>query len=197
MASIRLDLGALAARALDAAAEEDASCGGSAGRAVPPWYVFGHSMGAVTGYVMAGRLGELGYGAPSRFIASSFSVPGWHPIPPGMELLPAPELWRVSAERFGVLNGQPIPSPEQMAVHTPVYRADLTAVAGYRPEGLSGLGCPVTVVYAESDMVDRDLAARWAGLSPWPPEIVQVPGGHFHPLELPARLEELILARLR
>ncbi|MDR2611591.1 MAG: alpha/beta fold hydrolase, partial [Deltaproteobacteria bacterium] len=160
------------------------------------YYVLGHSMGAVNGYVMTERLMSLGLGAPARFFASSFSVPGWHPIPPGMPGLPDPEMWRVSAERFGVLNGQPVPSPEQMAIHSPVYRADLRAVEGYRPRRLTRLPCPVTVVYAESDMVDAALASRWAALTASPPEIVKVPGGHFHPLERPGRLEELLLERV-
>jgi pyochelin biosynthetic protein PchC len=153
-------------------------------------------MGVVNGYVMTRRLMDMGLGAPERFFASSFSVPGWHPIPPGMPELPDLEMWQVSAERFGVLNGQPIPTPEQMEIHSPVYRADLRAVEGYRPGVPAPLPCPVTVVYAESDMVDSRLAGRWKGMTPFPPEIIRVPGGHFHPVEMPGRLEDIMLARI-
>jgi surfactin synthase thioesterase subunit len=166
------------------------------GSAFPGYFVFGHSMGAVCGYVMTERLMALGYGPPRRFFASSFSVPGWHPIPPGMADLPDLQMWQESALRFGVLNGQPVPDPERMETHSPVYRADLRAVEGYRPGRLTVLPCPVTVFYAESDMVDGELAGRWRGLSARPPEIVRVPGGHFHPLERPGQLEGLLLARL-
>ncbi|MDR1312477.1 MAG: alpha/beta fold hydrolase [Deltaproteobacteria bacterium] len=182
-----------------AAAAADGGASARAGEAVGervPYCVFGHSMGVVNGYVMTERLMESGYGPPERFFASSFSVPGWHPIPPGMPELPDVEMWLESAARFGVLNGQPVPSPETVESHSPVYRADLKAVEGYKPERLTALPCPVTVVYAESDMVDYGLAARWEGLTPYPPEIIRVPGGHFHPLELPGQLQGILLERL-
>ncbi|MDR1040385.1 MAG: alpha/beta fold hydrolase [Deltaproteobacteria bacterium] len=199
MEAIREDLAAIACAALDGAgaAGQRGAPSGSPGTVVTDrrYHVFGHSMGVVNGYVMTERLMAMGCGAPLRFFASSFSVPGWHPIPPGMPELPDYEMWRESALRFGVLNGQPIPTPEQMEIHSPVYRADLRAVEGYRPRRLTPLPCPVTAVYAETDMVDAGLVSRWEGHCA-SLETVLVPGGHFHPLENPGRLEELILARI-
>jgi surfactin synthase thioesterase subunit len=190
MGEIREDLARLAAAELRRP-------GAGEGAPGPARYlVFGHSMGAVNGYVMAGRLAAMGLGYPARFIASSYSVPGWHPIPPGMADLPDLEMWLESAMRFGILNRRPVPDRAQMAAHSRVYRADLRAVEGYRPGDPAGLPCPVTAVYAEDDMVDEGLVRRWQGLTPYPLEVVRVPGGHFHPLEHPGTIEEIILGRL-
>jgi medium-chain acyl-[acyl-carrier-protein] hydrolase len=202
MEGIREDLGRQAAEALGDAPPKrrEGGAAGSppetAGRDLPAYAVFGHSMGVVNGYVMTERLMDLGYGPPARFFASSFSVPGWHPIPPGMPELPDYEMWRESALRFGVLFGQPIPSPEQMELHSHVYRADLKAVEGYRPQALTRLPCPVTAIYAENDMVDAGLVSRWNEIAVSPPETIRVPGGHFHPLEEPGQLEDILLDRL-
>jgi surfactin synthase thioesterase subunit len=161
------------------------------------YYVFGHSMGALNAFLLALAITGAGLGAPRRLFLSSYSTPGWHPIPPGMSGLPDLELWETSADRFGVLFGQRVPTEEQMGLFTPVYRADLVAVENYsRPEPIPVLGAPITAVYAESDMVDRALVSAWQGWTSFPLEVIELPGGHFHPLEMPAQLEEIILSRL-
>jgi surfactin synthase thioesterase subunit len=161
------------------------------------YYVLGHSMGALNGFLMADALIKAGFRSPKRLFMSSYSTPGWHPIPPGMSKLPDLEMWKASALHFGVLNNQPIPTPEQMELFSPVYRADLVAVEKYfQPDPIPVIDAPITAVYAESDMVNQAQVEAWRGWSTYPVEIIRVPGGHFHPLERPAQLEAIIMDRL-
>jgi surfactin synthase thioesterase subunit len=161
-----------------------------------PYRVFGHSMGTLVAYLTVNALLERGYRGIKRFFASSNSVPGWHPIPRGMTELPDEEMWLESAKRFGVLNNQPIPPPEQMKIYSDVYRADLRAVMKHKPTETPKLPCPVTVFYAEKDMIDRELAEAWKDFGSMEVEILKVPGGHFHPVENPGIVEKLIIERL-
>jgi surfactin synthase thioesterase subunit len=166
------------------------------GAKTPPYHIFGHSMGALNAFLLAVKLTENGHPPPERLFLSSYSVPGWHPIPPGMAKLPDREMWEESALRFGVLNGEPVPSEERMRLFSPAYRADLLAVEGYRPpEPSPVLDAPLTVFYAENDMVDGELAGAWRDFSSRPLDLVKLPGGHFHPLENPLQLEDILLSR--
>ena len=45
-------------------------------------------------------------------------------------------------------------------------------------------------------MVNAELVAKWRGWTRFPLDMVMVPGGHFHPLERPAQLVELIRGRI-
>ncbi|MDR2353269.1 MAG: alpha/beta fold hydrolase [Deltaproteobacteria bacterium] len=160
------------------------------------YYVFGHSMGALNAYVMIENLLERGWGQPKRFFVSSYSVPGWHPIPPGMSDLPDVKMWLESGQRFGKLNQKALPTPEQIELFSSVYRADLKAVERYLPQRKLFLTVPITVFFAENDMVDYELVRAWEAFTSYPLEIIEVPGGHFHPLENSPYLEKLLIERL-
>jgi surfactin synthase thioesterase subunit len=161
-----------------------------------PYYVFGHSMGALNAYLTTQVLIERGFTNLRHFFVSSYSIPGWHPIPPGMTEMPDEDMWWESAKRFGVLNNQPIPTPEQMELYSNVYRTDLKAVYNFKPKGKSYLPAPISVFYAENDMVDLKLVEPWKDYSHFSVEIIKVPGGHFHPLENPQTIESIIIQRL-
>jgi surfactin synthase thioesterase subunit len=160
------------------------------------YYAFGHSMGALTAYLMIQGLVKRGFSGLKRFFVSSYSTPGWHPIPKGMAEMSDVDMWMESAKRFGVLNDQPLPPLERLEWHSRVYRADLKAVENYAPCEKTSIPSPITVFYAENDMVDLPLVEPWKEYSLAPTEIIKVPGGHFHPLENPELLERLIIERL-
>jgi surfactin synthase thioesterase subunit len=114
-----------------------------------------------------------------------------------MSRLPDLEMWRASAEHFGVLNNQPIPTPKQMELFSSVYRADLEAVEGYKaPDPHPVLDAPITAFIAEDDMLDIGQAAALKGWTSRSFEAIKVEGGHFHPLERPEQLERLLIERL-
>jgi surfactin synthase thioesterase subunit len=162
-----------------------------------PYYVFGHSMGGFNAFLLAFAMAGAGLGPARRFFVSSNSVPGWHPLVPGMSKLPELELWQESARRFGVFNNKPLPTPDQMRRLTPAYRADMEAVAAYRlPDPRPVLGSPITAFYTDDDIVDLPLMEAWEGFTTRSLEIIKLLGGHFHPLERPGQLVDAILPRL-
>jgi surfactin synthase thioesterase subunit len=161
------------------------------------YYIFGHSMGALNAFLLSTRMVKAGIKAPKRLFVSSYSVPGWHPIPKGMTLLSNLDMWRLSAERFGVLNNEPIPTEEQMELFSEVYRADLISVENFKGlDPVPVLDALITAVFAENDMVDYNLVKDWRNFTSRDLEIIMVEGGHFHPLERPLQLEKIILERL-
>jgi surfactin synthase thioesterase subunit len=161
------------------------------------YYIFGHSMGALCGFLLAKNLSEESFGPPKRLFVSSNGTPGWHPIPKGMTELPDLEMWKMSGERFGKLNNQPTPTEEQMELFSDIYRADLIAVQNFhRPEPIWVLSAPITAIYAESDMVDLELVSAWREWTNKALEIIKVKGEHFHALERPKQLEDILIARL-
>jgi surfactin synthase thioesterase subunit len=160
------------------------------------YYAFGHSMGALTAYLLILGLLKRGFTGVKRFFVSSYSVPGWHPIPVGMREMPDEAMWLESARRFGVLNDQPLPPPERMELHSRVYRADLKAVENFTLTEKKLIPSPITVFFAENDMVDLQLAEPWKDFGLFGAEIIKVQGGHFHPLENPDQLQKLVIDRL-
>ncbi len=146
-----------------------------------PFYLFGHSLGALIGFEVCRKLETAGV-APHHFVASGCSAPS---------LLPSERVKNIAkltgkdfAEAigfFGGLSAEVIADEDMRDLLLPGVIADFHMAVGYRYEPGPPLAIPVTVVVGRDDPHVRQVQVE-----PWGNEFTQpvdqrwVDGGHFY-----------------
>jgi surfactin synthase thioesterase subunit len=145
-----------------------------------PYYLFGHSLGALVAFEVGRRLS--GPAAPRHLIASGCSAPS---------LLPSARVKRIAeltgaefAEAIGFFGGlapEVIADPELRDLLLPGLIADFRMAVGYRYRPGQPLAVPATLVVGRDDPhVGPEQIAPWDQEFSWPPERHLVDGGHFY-----------------
>jgi surfactin synthase thioesterase subunit len=157
-----------------------------------PFYLFGHSLGAVVAFEVARRLS--GHRHLRHLIASGCSAPS---LLPTARVVEAARLeGKAFTEAVGFFGGLPpeVVEDEDLAeLLLPGLRRDFRMVAGYRYRPAAPLTIPVTLVNG-----DRDPHIEDAGLGPWQRECTAAPdhrwvnGGHFYFDGRPAAVTDVI-----
>jgi surfactin synthase thioesterase subunit len=163
-----------------------------------PYYLFGHSLGALVAFEVCRRL--TGPAAPRHFIASGCSAPS---------LLPSQRVRRIAtltgaefAEAigfFGGLDPEVIADAELRDLVLPGLIADFRMAVGYCYQPGPPVAVPATVLVGRDDPhVGPEQVALWDREFTWPPERHWVNGGHFYfdagPGAVTGILRSLVLA---
>lgn len=160
--------------------------------AAPGRYAFfGYCGGALLAYLVARRT------APERLFVGSFAAPDLALIPRRLHRLPASLFWDVVLAQGGV--------PPELAERTevrPVFepglRADFALYANYRHRPGGPLDVPITVLYGRDDTeLSRGELLGWRRQTSSPPDLCEVPAGHWFIDEAPAAVAASLAARLR
>jgi surfactin synthase thioesterase subunit len=145
-----------------------------------PFYLFGHSLGALVAFEVCRRLSGLT--APQHFVASGCSAPSLLPSQRVQEI--AKLTGRQFAEAIGFFGGLPaevIADEEMRDLLLPGVITDFHMAVGYRYRPGPRLGVPATLVVGRDDP-----HVKAAQVEPWSDEFVQPPdrhwvdGGHFY-----------------
>jgi surfactin synthase thioesterase subunit len=152
-----------------------------------PYYLFGHSLGALVAFEVCRRLAgpaapEVAAPRPRHFVASGCSAPS---------LLPSPRVRQIAeltgaefAEAIGFFGGlapEVIADPELRDLLLPGLIADFGMAVGYRYRPGARLSVPATLVVGRDDPhVKQEQIAPWDAEFSWPPDRVWVDGGHFY-----------------
>jgi surfactin synthase thioesterase subunit len=146
-----------------------------------PYYLFGHSLGALVAFEVCRRL--AGAAAPPRqFVASGCSAPC---------LLPSARVKQIArltgaefAEAIGFFGGlapEVIADPELRDLLLPGLIADFRMAVGYEYRPGPPLAVPATIVVGREDPhVREEQVAPWDREFTWPPDRHWVDGGHFY-----------------
>jgi medium-chain acyl-[acyl-carrier-protein] hydrolase len=162
-----------------------------------PYALFGHSMGGLLAFALQLDLAaERRYSPADRLFVSSTCFPGHHHIPPDLPALSDQQLWRRSASYFSGMSAEVAASEELMALFAPILRADLRAVLSWSPPHLEATQVPLTVMGGEADIVNREDLEFWRGYTTGEFSLRVLPGNHFHLLENPRPVEEILLSSL-
>lgn len=145
-----------------------------------PFYLFGHSLGALVAFEVCRRL-PAGT-APLHLVASGCAAP---PLLPSRRVRDIARLTgREFAEAVGFFGGLPadvIADDDMRELLLPGVIADFRMAAGYRYQPGPPLAVPATLVVGRDDPHVREEQVRpWAGEFGWPPDLRWVPGGHFY-----------------
>jgi surfactin synthase thioesterase subunit len=163
-----------------------------------PYYLFGHSLGALVAFEVCRRL--AGPAEPRHLVASGCSAPS---------LLPSQRVKQIAelngaefAEAIGFFGGlapEVIADPELRDLLLPGLIADFRMAVGYRYQTGPLLAVPATLVVGRDDPhVKHEQIAPWDREFSWPPDRLWVDGGHFYfntdPGSITGILRSLVLA---
>jgi surfactin synthase thioesterase subunit len=145
-----------------------------------PYYLFGHSLGALVAFEVCRRL--TGQATPRHLIASGCSAPS---LLPSQRVKQIAELTGAEfAEAIGFFGGlapDVIADPELRDLLLPGLIADFRMAVGYRYRPGSPLTVPATLVVGRDDPhVRQEQIAPWDQEFSWPPDRHLVNGGHFY-----------------
>lgn len=163
-----------------------------------PYYLFGHSLGALVAFEVCRRL--TGPAAPRHFVASGCSGPS---------LLPSQRVKDIAkltgaefAEAIGFFGGlapEVIADSEVRDLLLPGLIADFLMAVGYRYRPGPRLAVPAALVVGRDDPhVGQAQIASWDQEFTWPPDRHLLAGGHFYfepdPSAVIGILRSLVLA---
>jgi surfactin synthase thioesterase subunit len=142
-----------------------------------PFYLFGHSLGALVAFEVCRKLPSA-----RHFIASGCSAP---------VLLPSARVLRMAQLTgaafaseiafFGGLAPEVVADPDLRDVLLPGLIADFRMAVGYRYRPAAEIAVPATIVVGRDDPHVRDeQVGPWRQEFTWPPEVRWVAGGHFY-----------------
>ncbi len=163
-----------------------------------PYYLFGHSLGALVAFEVCRRL--TGPAGPRHFVASGCSAPSLLPLQRVKQI--ADLTGAEFAEAIGFFGGiasEVIADPELRDLLLPALIADFRMAVGYRYRTGPALAVPATLVVGRDDPhVKQEQIAPWDREFNWPPDRHWVDGGHFYfdpdPGSITGILRSLVLA---
>lgn len=153
-------------------------CDGLASSLVPPFALFGHSMGALIAFELARWLRPSGL-QPVHLFASGCRAPHLPSRSPDRHTLPDRE-FLAAVQELGGIPPELLAESEFLDTMLPVLRSDCTLVETYVSRPQPPLSCPVTVFggLADKDVPPEDLRA-WSQHTTGPVGIHLLPGDHF------------------
>jgi len=145
-----------------------------------PLVIFGHSMGATLGYDLCRHLYQRTGRRPRMLVVAGCEPPHIARQRDYAAWLTDEGLIRFLTEMGGTPAAL-LANEEYMRMMTPVIRADLSVLAGRRPDPCTpALGCAVRAYLGATDYsVAPARAAQWRALSNGDFDLSSFPGGHF------------------
>ncbi|MFV2114048.1 thioesterase II family protein [Micromonospora sp. LOL_025] len=157
--------------------------------------LFGHSMGAVLAYEMAGRLAQAA-GVRLAHLFVSGSPDPWSGRDHTAADLPDDE-FVARVEEFAGYTHPALADPDMRELLLPTLRADVELHEGYRPGGDKRLDVPVTALRGADDtLVAASALAGWDRVTSAGFASLTVEGGHMYLADDPAELLALVRRRL-
>lgn len=138
--------------------------------------IYGHSMGALVGYLICHRLSALGLRMPTRLIVSGKKAPS---VKRGSVIshLKDDLFWQ-EVRKMGGIPDELFSHSELSTYFCPILRADFAVVESYEHRPGRLLSIPIDVFFGTED-ANRDEITGWVTETDAQVTINSVPGGHF------------------
>lgn len=164
-------------------------------RLYQPYAVFGHSMGAIIGYLVVKKIHAAGLPMPLCFFPSGRGGPSADKNDRQYHLLPRDQFFVKLKE----LNGMPEAFFEDASLlefFEPIIRADFKAIETYSWEQTPPFDVPVCVITGTNDDITMQELQAWQHETTAPAEVTEIEGTHFFLFEHPHQVAEIILKKL-
>lgn len=145
-----------------------------------PYAVFGHSMGALIGFVLARLLRRQAAPDPLHLFVSARRAPHVPDPRPQLHALPDADLVEQLTRRYNGMPRAVLESADLLRMFIPIVRADLTMIETYVYTLEEPLMCPISAFGGLDDgAVTRDDLAAWGDQTRGSFTLRMVSGGHF------------------
>ncbi len=147
---------------------------------LPPFALYGHSLGAVLAYELARELGRSGRPLPSALFVSGRNAPHLADPRPRLHRLPRKEFVEEIVRRYNGIPEAILAEPELLDLLLPALRADVAMIERYVHEPGESLGVPIHVFGGLSDpSTTRVGLEAWRELAGGRFTLRLLPGDHF------------------
>ncbi|TDW48167.1 surfactin synthase thioesterase subunit [Flavobacterium sp. 270] len=140
------------------------------------YIIYGHSMGALLGYLLCQKIEELGFQKPAKLVVSGRKPP----VTKRENLfchLPDNLFWD-EVVKIGGIPDELINHQELIEFFTPILKADLTIVEVYKYQKKNKLNIPIDVFYGSEESTEDEMQG-WEEESNEKISITQMKGDHF------------------
>lgn len=161
-----------------------------------PYCIYGHSMGAVAGYLLVRKIIGMGLPLPHHLFISGTDAPSVPYSSAPRYLLPKDEF----IQKLTDLGGMPdevLQSRDMMDFFEPILRADFQAIETYTYQGTTPFDVPITVMIGENENLDMEDVKKWQEETTQQIRIFRFPGNHFFIYDHEADICQLIEASLQ
>lgn len=160
-----------------------------------PYAIYGHSMGAVLGYLLARRILEEGMNPPEHLFLTGCRGPSVQRKDPLRHLLSKEEFIQ-ELKNLGGCPDEILNDDDLMNFFEPILRADFQAVEtlDYRPQ--EPIHIPINVMTGISERTTYQEAMEWQKETTAKVEGHRFPGKHFFIFNYPKEILEIIARKL-
>lgn len=161
-----------------------------------PYAIFGHSLGALLGYLIIDQIREKKKPMPLHFFVSGNEAPSHCPYRTGMHLKPKNEFFE-ALKSYGGIPEDLLESEDLLNYFEPVLRADFAVYENYNHKKIPAFNCPITVFMGNDDHIcSLDGAKDWQLVSRQIINIIEFSGDHFFIFRHPEKMGNIISALL-
>ena len=141
------------------------------------YFIYGHSMGALVGYLICHKLEVGGEKLPVKLIVSGRRAPSVVKNK-NLHLLDKKSFWNEIHEMGGVPN-EILQDNQMLNFFEPILRADFQAISSFDYQKKSPLSIPIDVFYGDKEIEELNEIEKWKDESLAKVNTSSLPGGHF------------------
>ncbi len=141
------------------------------------YIIYGHSMGALFGFLICQKIEELKLPRPLKLVVSGFKAPSIK-RKKIISHLPDIEFWD-EIIKLGGVTAEMKDYPELIEYYIPILRADFKTVENYMYTKMGKLSIPIDVFYGSNENIKEEEAFLWKKETIGEVNIIQLEGGHF------------------
>lgn len=143
------------------------------------YYIYGHSMGSLIGYLLIHKIINSGGSVPKHFFVSGRGGPSKaKKEDKTYYLLPSKE-FRENLKEMGGSPDEVLANEELMNFFEPILRSDFKVVETYKYEEKGLLDVPITSMFGSDEEITFEEVQLWQKETNYPLNIIEFPGNHF------------------
>ena len=140
------------------------------------YIIYGHSMGALIGYLVCKRIEKLGLKKPLKLVVSGRSAPSIRNKETRYDLS-SDQFWEKILE-LGGISEEILKERELKDFFEPILRADFKAVETYVYSGKANLTIPIDVIHGSEEKIEADVLG-WKEETSAEVTFTELKGNHF------------------
>jgi len=142
-----------------------------------PYALYGHSLGSLLAYLLAGRISAAGLAKPLHLFLSGCEAPSTAPRKT-RHLLPKEE-FREVIRRFGGCSPEVLANEELMDIFEPILRSDFKAYETYTHDVGAILDVPVSIFIGDEEELTVEDVMKWQSETRSSVSVETFEGDHF------------------